>query len=696
MNAREWWRTPRRIAAGMVVAAVAWAPGSALGGGDPTGDYGDAPDFTPPAPHFPTRYATGNSRVGAAGANHTQPTILARDFLGFGLSTEAGATDPSDPDGVPNLVDMDALDDGLVGVMTSPFGAPFAGGPPLTNVSIFVRMTLAAGAPVGPRYVNVLLDVNRDGEWRATGGGVEWVGENVEVEVAPGASAVVQIPLGVLDLSALGPMPEMWLRLTLTRAPIDPGIFSAVGGWDGSGSWVYGETEDYVFMAGPTIVPPPIVPPIVPPLVPPGCDCAFKVRCRPDPLNLLHGVAGTLTWVVKITGSDAAACAAGFAVTSQTTQAYPAPMFGLGVYNGAEAGQVGPAAVGGPVPVPGGVQITITVPINPGTVHAIGMIQSFSVKLRMRANCGGSRVWSATKTCGVNIFHPDEDGDCLSGVLGFGFGSQPIGVPVGVLDGSGNVLGYVVFGDNQPTPGTVRLMRCRGNPACLPQEGTLNGVLPMSWWWSVEYNEQQSPPGGPDVRTQIVGMGLAGYSDATLGPAGLVESQLRPARMPDDAELSQANVLLYTEHVGAGSFVDTAQNVVFIQQPNGFSQWTVGAPGLTVRDCNGNGRPDVADIGTGQAADCYNRAAPPSQGVFVMGGANLVPDSCECRADWNRSGTVEPADVAAYVSSWFFSVQNPGNLGADFNCNGAVSPADVAVYVNEWFASLGNPSAFGC
>src|SRR5262249_61208915 len=88
---------------------------------------------------------------------------------------------------------------------------------------------------------------------------------------------------------------------------------------------------------------------------------------------------------------------------------------------------------------------------------------------------------------------------------------------------------------------------------------------------------------------------------------------------------------------------------------------------------------------------------PQSNGHYTMGGANGVPDQTgDCKPDWDGDGCRVPADVAAFVASWFYSANNPGNLDGDYDCNGQVVPSDVALFVSEWFDSLSNPAAHGC
>jgi hypothetical protein len=98
--------------------------------------------------------------------------------------------------------------------------------------------------------------------------------------------------------------------------------------------------------------------------------------------------------------------------------------------------------------------------------------------------------------------------------------------------------------------------------------------------------------------------------------------------------------------------------------------------------------------GSGNCGPTYSR--PVNAGHFAMGGANGVTDTSECKPDWDGDGCRTPADVASFVSSWFYSANNPGNMDGDYDCSAAAVPSDVASFVADWFASLSNPAAFGC
>ncbi|HPQ71629.1 MAG TPA: GEVED domain-containing protein [bacterium] len=215
----------------------------------PTGDYGDAPDNTVEddptqvyyggavSGQYPTLYETANSVDNRPGG-HTLTT--GAEMIGENVSDEEDANDTADPDGVPNLVDRD-LDDGVFWVFY----------PDLTTNTLTVRflveVTVAAGAPDVQRYLNILVDANRDGQWKKNDRGSEWLTQNFVVEVDPGKSERVWTDAVAMPLSAANTFGwESWMRVALTRESIDTATFGD-DGWDGSGQFEYGEIEDHYF-----------------------------------------------------------------------------------------------------------------------------------------------------------------------------------------------------------------------------------------------------------------------------------------------------------------------------------------------------------------------------------------------------------------------------------------------------------------
>lgn len=70
-------------------------------------------------------------------------------------------------------------------------------------------------------------------------------------------------------------------------------------------------------------------------------------------------------------------------------------------------------------------------------------------------------------------------------------------------------------------------------------------------------------------------------------------------------------------------------------------------------------------------------------------GATTSPDATLtiCRVDSNCDGLFTPADVAAFINTWFSSVQQ-GTLAGDYDRDGTIVPADVASYVSAWFNAI--------
>lgn len=86
---------------------------------------------------------------------------------------------------------------------------------------------------------------------------------------------------------------------------------------------------------------------------------------------------------------------------------------------------------------------------------------------------------------------------------------------------------------------------------------------------------------------------------------------------------------------------------------------------------------------TGWTGDCTGTGPC----VVSMTQARSVTATFQCKADIDGNGAIQPADVAAAVSTWFTSVQQ-STIAGDFDGNGSVQPADIAFFVNAWFTAL--------
>lgn len=197
-------------------------------------DFGDAPDGAPAGyrgtrvvGRFPTRLHTRSSPN--PGAHVLTP---GSDRLGETVTSEAGADDRADPDGQPNLINGDGGDDGVTALTLSLDQIPAV-------ATLEVSVALTATAPPGPRYLNVLIDMNLDGRWSVGEDATpEWAVRNLVVSLTPGTSRSVRtLPFAV---GATSRLPDgAWMRVALTRERI-------VGdAWDGGGRWQAGEIEDY-------------------------------------------------------------------------------------------------------------------------------------------------------------------------------------------------------------------------------------------------------------------------------------------------------------------------------------------------------------------------------------------------------------------------------------------------------------------
>lgn len=585
----------------LLLAAGAVGIATAAFGGDPVADYGDAPDLP-----YPTSFATAGSRAGGPGAHHLTTGL---EMLGTAVSAEAGASDPTDPDGFPNLVNAD-LDDGVTSLLLFPAGAPF--GLPRFNAMVRVTFTVAAGAPDTTRYLNVLMDVNGDGEWKDTPLSPEWVLVNHEVEVAPGTTESMFVPLDTVTPPVVAPNPaSVWMRFTLTRDPIDESTYAGVGGWDGSGAFAFGETEDYSA--------------IELPFVPPD-DCSFGIKCMPRVLVLDHTAAGVVTVKGWINGSDAACCSMG--MNGQPSVQQLGPMFGLGIVNGAAPGDVGVT-----VPVPGGGvgpgPYFWTTPITP-LAHPIGMVQSFSLKHRFSGfDCSGVKVWAATKTCGVLILHDIPEWQIA--ILPFGLPPNPPHQPIPVLTGDGEPLAFVTFGNDQPTPGQVVVARqIGGNP--IGVEGLNGPVLPMNTIVMFQFDvDTNLPMDLQQVQTQIDALDLVGYDDGMLAGAGIAEDSLTASRMPLRGN-SFGGAAHLMGQAGQAVQVDEPANMLRIVQPLGDGLFVLHGSGPP--PCS----PDVNHDGELNFFDVM---------LFLQ-----LFSSGDVLADWNGDGAFNFFDVLQFLEDF--------------------------------------------
>jgi len=106
-------------------------------------------------------------------------------------------------------------------------------------------------------FLNILVDMNQDGDWNdnllcsaAAGCAYEWAVKNVPIPLGPGCELHTSPPFLVGPRAGKG-----WLRITLTRTPVsDDFPWNGSAGPAGDGVFSGGETEDYPVVIRPDFV----------------------------------------------------------------------------------------------------------------------------------------------------------------------------------------------------------------------------------------------------------------------------------------------------------------------------------------------------------------------------------------------------------------------------------------------------------
>ena len=308
-------------------------------------DYGDAPDGGPtgyPNPLFP--------QVGQF------PTLDANDGIRFDDLTQAtlGDTVTDEPDALVTNADVD---DGIVNFVVLPISIP---APAIMTVNINGPATSAGGQ----YWVNVLIDMNMNGEWDGViGPGTdEWAVKNFPVMVAPGVSQDIQLPPFVFANG--NRLPDgAWMRIALTDTTITD------TDWDGSGAFAAGEAEDHVID----------LPRLAGPGGGPRKSCTPVMRC-PDVVKLEDGVAKPFLCAIWNIGSDD--CTFEYVMEQQTDGAEVTDIRPLaptcrppaGAGQGDEIGPCGPTAPLGPMPL--GLPFPAPIHYELFTGHKVGDLPS--------------------------------------------------------------------------------------------------------------------------------------------------------------------------------------------------------------------------------------------------------------------------------------------------------------------------------
>ena len=209
----------------------------------PAGEYGDAPDGG--ATGYPTQWPQIGEFPTLFGSNGARTLSTADATLGPNASMEVDANDPADPDEQPNLDPTNTdSDDGLVNLFIT-----------LTQIPPPTHLTVDVNGPEdgagGLFYLNVLIDLDMDGNWggEAAGGECEWVVKNHEVTVIPGESEEITPP--PFAFSNGNRLPDgAWMRIALTGEEIagEASDGACLTDWDGTGEFGSGEIEDHVIL----------------------------------------------------------------------------------------------------------------------------------------------------------------------------------------------------------------------------------------------------------------------------------------------------------------------------------------------------------------------------------------------------------------------------------------------------------------
>jgi hypothetical protein len=108
----------------------------------------------------------------------------------------------------------------------------------------------------GPRYINVWVDFNRDGDWadsfaapcpdQPNASTSEWLVQN---SIAPAASGVYTLPVNIANITGLTQNKPLWLRISISDSPAPAG---SIGNGPAAG-YRFGETEDHIMCYRPAL-----------------------------------------------------------------------------------------------------------------------------------------------------------------------------------------------------------------------------------------------------------------------------------------------------------------------------------------------------------------------------------------------------------------------------------------------------------
>ncbi len=263
--------------------------------GRPIHDFGDAPEGVAlpwgPIAHFPTCIAPGapgnqtlacpaiSTAPGPTGYMQNVQDGTSNYWIGCyqaaggalsGIDSEADGKWSPGGGGQPSICNANVITDCTEGGLFGPFGADeckgdgsdmgvtasggggyfFFCGYGLYNA---LSISTANCGPARTAYLNVLLDLNSDGDWNdmvpcdnlpvcpcPPGTCLpEWAVKNLQVQIAPGCGSLITPAIGVTYTSY-----GVWTRVSLTDGPVDDDYPWAGSANQPGGAYTGGETED--------------------------------------------------------------------------------------------------------------------------------------------------------------------------------------------------------------------------------------------------------------------------------------------------------------------------------------------------------------------------------------------------------------------------------------------------------------------
>ncbi|MBX3359730.1 MAG: S8 family serine peptidase [Phycisphaeraceae bacterium] len=157
-----------------------------------------------------------------------------------------------------------------------------------------------------------------------------------------------------------------------------------------------------------------------------------------------------------------------------------------------------------------------------------------------------------------------------------------------------------------------------------------------------------------------------------------------------------------TTLVGSFLNVETAELVLNVSHTAvGDLRVTLTSPSGTVSEF-ATPHPDPTDNYTGfvfTTARCWDERSngvwtvsisdeqgPADSGTFNSWQLKIYGTTA-CPADWDGNGTIEPADIAAYVQQWVADVSGT-TTRTNFDADPQITPADLAGFIQAWVAAL--------